>query len=387
MDSKARNNNIDIIKGIAIILMVYGHTFGVARDFIYLFHMPVFIFVSGYCFNKAHGASLQQAEGYFFSRVRRLLIPYMGFNIVYAILNNVFISLNFYTDNGAFKQDVVFIQKAAQTLMHRKGVRELVVDVYNVLTLKEIPQMGSASWFLIVLFLVCVIHCFVEYGIKDFGSKVRVAVLCVLLAINLLVAFAISNGFASEAPIADRHLQVFGVYSCYLMGVLTRSFVDAGMLGKLLAKKWIVVCVGPVSFVILLALLPFGTLELSKSQIVNPVFLVATTFLGMVMLASVAADLENNFLGRWLTFIGKHTMSILFLHIIAFKLVSVGYCLAVGKPMYMVASWPVIFDAPEYVLIIYTIVGVALPLLADAVIDRLKAIYKRQILTDSNSGD
>ena len=80
-------------------------------------------------------------------------------------------------------------------------------------------------------------------------------------------------------------------------------------------------------------------------------------------------------------------MSILFLHILAFKLVSVGYCLAVGKPMYMVASWPVIFDAPEYVLIIYTIVGVALPLLADAVIDRLKAIYKRQILTDSNSGD
>ncbi|MBQ6462069.1 MAG: acyltransferase [Pseudobutyrivibrio sp.] len=387
MDSKARNNNIDIIKGIAIILMVYGHTFGVARDFIYLFHMPVFIFVSGYCFNKAHGASLQQAEGYFFSRVRRLLIPYMGFNIVYAILNNVFISLNFYTDNGAFKQDVVFIQKAAQTLMHRKGVRELVVDVYNVLTLKEIPQMGSASWFLIVLFLVCVIHCFVEYGIRGLGSKVRVAVLCVLLAINLLVAFAISKGFASEAPIADRHLQVFGVYSCYLMGVLTRSFVDTGMLGKLLAKKWIVVCAGPVSFGGLLSLLPFGTLELSKSQIVNPVFLVATTLLGIAMLASVAVDFENNFLGRWLTFIGKYTMSILFLHILAFKLVSVGYCLAVGKPMYMVASWPVIFDAPEYVLIIYTIVGVALPLLADAVIDRLKAIYKRQILTDSNSGD
>ena len=387
MDSKARNNNIDIIKGIAIILMVYGHTFGVARDFTYLFHMPVFIFVSGYCFNKVHAGSLQQAEGYFFSRVRRLLIPYMGFNIVYAILNNVFISLNFYTDNGAFKQDVVFIQKAAQTLMHRKGVRELVVDVYNVLTFKEIPQMGSASWFLIVLFLVCVIHCFVEYGIRGLGSKVRVAVLCVLLAINLLVAFAISNGFASEAPIADRHLQVFGVYSCYLMGVLTRCFAEAGMLDRLPAKKWLVVCAGPVSFVILLALLPFGTLELSKSQIVNPVFLVATTFLGMVMLASVAADLESNFLGRWLIFIGKHTMSILFLHILAFKLVSVGYCLAVGKPMYMVASWPVIFDAPEYVLIIYTIVGVALPLLADAVIDRLKAINKRQILTDSNSGD
>ena len=360
MDSKTRNNNIDIIKGIAIILMVCGHTFGVARDFIYLFHMPVFIFVSGYCFNKAHGASLQQAEGYFFSRVRRLLIPYMGFNIVYAILNNLFISMNFYTDNGAFKEDVIFIQKAAQTLMHRKGIKELIVDVYNVLTLKDIPQMGSASWFLIVLFLVCVIHCFVEYVIRGLGEKARVAVLVALMVCNLLVAYAISMGFASEAPIADRHLQFFGVYSCYLMGVVTRTFVDGGFLAKL--------------FALLLALLPFGTLELSKSAIVNPLFLIATTFLGMAMLASLASDLENNIVGGWLTFIGKHTMSILFMHILAFKLVSVCYCLAVGKPMYMVASWPVIFDAPEYVLIIYTIVGVALPLVADKVVDRIKGM-------------
>lgn len=369
MDSKTRNNNIDIIKGIAIILMVYGHTFGVARDFIYLFHMPVFIFVSGYCFNKAHGGSLQQAEGYFFSRVRRLLLPYMGFNIVYAILNNLFISLNFYTDNGAFKEDVIFIQKAAQTLMHRKGIKELIVDVYNVLTLKDIPQMGSASWFLIVLFLVCVIHCFVEYVIRGFGEKARVAVLVALMVCNLLVAYAISVGFASEAPIADRHLQFFGVYSCYLMGVVTRAFVDGGFLAKLSGKKWVVTCLAPVAFALLLALLPFGTLELSKSAIVNPLFLIATTFLGMAMLASLASDLENNIVGGWLTFIGKHTMSILFMHILAFKLVSVCYCLAVGKPMYMVASWPVIFDAPEYVLIIYTIVGVALPLLVDVAIE------------------
>ena len=48
--------------------------------------------------------------------------------------------------------------------------------------------------------------------------------------------------------------------------------------------------------------------------------------------------------------------------------------MAVGKPMYMVASWPVIFDAPEYVLIIYTVVGVALPLLVDVMVDKLKAI-------------
>ena len=86
MDSKARNNNIDIIKGIAIILMVYGHTFGVARDFIYLFHMPVFIFVSGYCFKEKH---LGQCDGVKFealSAYLEILWPFDD-NICKCVLN------------------------------------------------------------------------------------------------------------------------------------------------------------------------------------------------------------------------------------------------------------------------------------------------------------
>lgn len=54
--SNKRNDTYDIVKGIAIILMVIGHS-GCPyylKNYIYLFHMPIFYFVSGYFFNEKY---------------------------------------------------------------------------------------------------------------------------------------------------------------------------------------------------------------------------------------------------------------------------------------------------------------------------------------------
>jgi len=45
--SSKRNKDIDIIRGIGIILVVCGHI-GLIRRFAYLFHVPLFFFASGY---------------------------------------------------------------------------------------------------------------------------------------------------------------------------------------------------------------------------------------------------------------------------------------------------------------------------------------------------
>lgn len=47
-----RNSTIDILKGIGITLMVYGHSSGPHHRFFYLFHMAIFIIASGYCFKE-----------------------------------------------------------------------------------------------------------------------------------------------------------------------------------------------------------------------------------------------------------------------------------------------------------------------------------------------
>ena len=395
-----RRRDIDIIKGFAIILMVYGHTFCVARDFIYLFHMPVFIFISGYCFNKAHASDLRSCEGYFFSRVRRLLLPYMGFNIAYALFHNLFLTWNFYTDKPEFKLAVTPIQLAAQTLYQHRSLKDLVLGAYQVLTLEDIPQMGSATWFLIVLFLVCVVHCFVAYGIGCISKPlVRKVLWGFLFVIVNGCAWAVSTGLGADADIADRHLQFFSVYSCYLLGCFVRYLADTefmsahipvpskqeqfleqqtanlGLLERFIGCKATIIA-GPIAFGILLALGRFGTLELSKSFIINPGFLVVVTIMGVVLLASLAQDLEHSFLGSWLVIIGSHTMSILFLHILAFKLVSLLYCQINGIPLHMVASWPVIFDVSEAVKIEYTLVGIAVPLGVVTIWEKIKALFR-----------
>ena len=56
---------IDILKGIAIILVVLGHiellyaldAYSQFRDFVYTFHMPLFMAISGYLYAKHHNTS------------------------------------------------------------------------------------------------------------------------------------------------------------------------------------------------------------------------------------------------------------------------------------------------------------------------------------------
>ena len=53
MEQVKRNDFIDFLKGIGIILVVIGHVSQNERinDFIYSFHMPLFFFISGFLFN------------------------------------------------------------------------------------------------------------------------------------------------------------------------------------------------------------------------------------------------------------------------------------------------------------------------------------------------
>ena len=87
MELKERNYLLDNIKGLLIFLVVFGHSMEMYKDkfplakalyiFIYMFHMPVFVFVSGY-FSKNVAKARENA-------VSSLLIPFIIFNIPWSI--------------------------------------------------------------------------------------------------------------------------------------------------------------------------------------------------------------------------------------------------------------------------------------------------------------
>lgn len=80
--------NFDLIKGILVILVFIGHIVPGSlkevfiRYFIYSFHMPLFIGVSGFLYND-------QNSNKFIKYIRRIVIPWMIAVLIYLIIGRL----------------------------------------------------------------------------------------------------------------------------------------------------------------------------------------------------------------------------------------------------------------------------------------------------------
>lgn len=139
---KERNKRIDILKGIAAILVVMGHviqyasvgdvTFenNVIYNVIYSFHMPLFMLLSGYiAYYSINEKNTINFKDYFLKRLIQLLLPFVIWGIVTAIFVNANDIYRHHSLTGVLSyMDKLFIH----------------------------PENGL--WFLYVLFLLNIIH-------------------------------------------------------------------------------------------------------------------------------------------------------------------------------------------------------------------------------------
>ena len=71
---------LDIAKGYGMIFVIFGHLYHMtAKAIVYIFHMPLFYFLSGYTYNPKG-----TFKEFFFKKVKRFAIPY----IVLGVLNS-----------------------------------------------------------------------------------------------------------------------------------------------------------------------------------------------------------------------------------------------------------------------------------------------------------
>ncbi len=83
MNTKQRINYIDIAKGIAMILVILGHTKKLmpvtAVWWLYTFHMPLFFMLSGMVFNPDKYKNFKEM---FVAKFKSLIIPYFSLNLI-----------------------------------------------------------------------------------------------------------------------------------------------------------------------------------------------------------------------------------------------------------------------------------------------------------------
>lgn len=85
-----RNINIDLLKGVAIILMVFDHVGwnNIVHTYIQSFHMPLFFIVSGYLWKE------RPIKKKTITRTKRLLVPYCSMSLIYFVIAIIFNRFN-----------------------------------------------------------------------------------------------------------------------------------------------------------------------------------------------------------------------------------------------------------------------------------------------------
>lgn len=330
-----RDEKITIAKAIAIMLMVICHAGlpHVGGQFVTMFHMPLFFFVSGYCFKDKY---LTDARKFSINKVKGLYVPFVKWSLLFLVLHNVFFHLNIYNDLFGFKGIV-------QQLY---GVKDVVKNVAKiVLAMNETEMLLGGYWFLKELFL----GSFLALGCFKFLKNDYLGA-----AVLLLIAIAMS-WLDVEVPAVHIASRTFFAGFFIVMGrAYKRLGVDA--------DKWAVTLLAFV--VVALGSVWCGTSMLGFSAIqVIPYSVCAILGTIMVLNLSHRLSLHQNVVKRMLMFIGDHTLEVLTWHFLTFKLVSLLIIWVHDLPIVQLACFPTINEYSAFYWPLYSIVGIALPMI------------------------
>ena len=331
-----RENRITIAKAIAIILMVMCHAgFGSVSHqgaaFINMFHMPLFFFVSGYCFKEKY---LSDGRKYTINKIKGLYLPFVKWSLLFLVLHNVFFYLNIYSAVYGW-QGIV---------SHLYGIKETVFCAAKiVVAMNETEQLLGGYWFVKELFIGAFVSLLVFKFVKNlyFGGGI-------LLLLAIVLSFA------------DFEIPFFHVCS---RSFLASFFIVMGRCYKLWGIKtdaWYHTLIFAIC--VYVGSLYFGTSMLGYTMMqIIPYSCCAIMGTILVLNISHVLSQKHNFLTSSLLFVGDHTLEVLTWHFLSFKLVSLLIVLLYGLPIEMISQFPVIADYASSFWLLYTIVGVGLP--------------------------
>lgn len=367
---KKRTPELDYMKGILIILTVLGHVNTPFTDYIYMFHMPCFFMISGYCWNKKHSSDFYSMKNYFIGKVKRLYVPFIIVNITFILLNNVFLKIGFITNNNSFLE---FTSKyrIPQSLADKMGIGTMVKGIVKALFFSGgYARLCGVTWFLSSLFMVSIFHMILEFFIaRQFTvkeKKKRIVVLFITIIVCLIFCVIIDYIKISIPGIIRR---MFGCYVAYLIGVVLREIR-------------IINYINPVSiFVCFFITVLFNyinldtSIELSQGRIGNPVIYPILCLCGFIFCYGFAKLLVLKNI-RIIEICGKESMSIMLFHCLSFKIVSLIYLIISKRPFVLLAASPALENENVFLPFFYLFIGVFVPLGGKLVYDKIKCLLK-----------
>lgn len=351
---RERNTTLDAVKGIGIILMVVGHSFFSFVSYIGLFHMALFFMVSGYLWNDKKAIDINSAKQYVISKIKHLWLPFVLCNSSFSLLNNFFLRIGILSNDPAFLE--LF---PSNVLSPHFDFPTLCFELIKHICFIGDTQLGMATWFLRALFFVSVVHLILRYIVFHFryGKK--------LYYVGIAFAMAGTIFFArTDYGLIGGLQSCFPGYVAFLFGIFMKQLSEKGKLKH--PSLLLSVC----AFFVLLVLDDLGSVSVGTGKVTGLLFYSAASVAGWFLVYPVAEHLPM-MLKKGIAYIGKRSIWIVMLHYLAFKLVTFAYLYFTNGNMLGLAKFPV-FGHLTWLKVVYAVVGVVLPLVAEHVFSTIK---------------
>lgn len=332
-----------IIKALGIIMMVITHTDSPFYNFPYLFIMPLFFIVSGFFFKPAYVDNKKQ---FIIKRIKRLYLTFLFWNILFLIFHNCLYTIGLNSTEYS----------VADYLRH--GIK--------IALFTRMEPLLHPLWFLKSLFFGSLIVLAVLWLQKR--CRLKNAVVSAVFFALLCAGFLIKKSYGAFTY--DIHRELI-VPSVIYLGIIFSRYKS-----KLLRPN---ITAAIICFCVILLCSRYFTFELIAAEIVDPIVFIVLASAGFYMVYCVSLYmLRCGKLANVFVYIGKHTMTILILHLISFKILSLILLHCFGVPHDAIRlDYPIGNGLYEYGWIGYSAVGVSLPLLCSLILEKSRVFITR----------
>jgi len=339
MESSKRNIEVDIIKGICIISVVFTHV-GQPILWFGFFMVYGFYFVAGYTFKDK--TFLEFAV----DKVRRIYISFVAANIL-----------------------ALFILKLLSTLCEYYNIDNIDVktNIKNLLAFNITNGFMSPSWFLFPLFLILFIFFVLNRAVKK-SWVVAVCTFVVFFLTHLFYEQLSVFQWCNCAFITNVGSGLF-IFSCGYILKNNKHIEDKLFYGKY-ANDIFVVCT-----IIMFKISNKIGLDLRAGYCSNALYLMVVIFVGLYWLIYISKFFsKSNVISKLLSVVGQYSMSIMFFHILSFSVVtlSVHYLFKLPYPK----NWAVVYNDGIYGTLT-GVMGIIVPMMVAIIYNRIKFAIKQ----------
>lgn len=337
MQNRNKCNYISIAKAIGIILMVMGHSGSpnVLSRFLYMFHMPLFFICSGYFFKEMTNTIMLKA--FYQKKVKRLYLPYLRWSLLFLILHNLFFQIDIY---NSLSHSYVY----SATDFFRQLARTIFMTDFELLI--------RPFWFIKELLLASFLIAIISYLRTKVCQKLNNELLIVIMVL-------VTTGF----KYVNLHLYIIG--DCSVLTFSAVYFYSGIAFRKyeyripnttfITCLTFLTTFIGSYYFI--------GEIDMRYTTENNLILYYLLSLSGVIMTFNVSKWLNNISFNTYLYYIGSHTMPILALNLLALKVGNLIKIWMYDMPINTLSSYTVIYEYNNYFWVLYTIIGVAIPLI------------------------